>query len=48
MAETPLVDKYCQLFNSLKQVIGLAIQDTQSMTPIAHDYDISIPSVTRI
>ena len=48
IAETPLVDKHCQLSNNLKRAITLALQDTRSMAPIAHDYDISIPSVTRI
>ena len=48
MAETPLVDKHCQLSNNLRRAIALALQDTRSMASIAYDYDISIPSVTRI
>ena len=48
IAETPLVDKHCQLSNNLKRALTLALQDTRSMASIAHDYDISIPSVTSI
>ena len=48
IAETPLVDKHCQLSDNFKIAITLALQDTRSMASIAHDYDISIPSVTRI
>lgn len=48
IAETPLVQKYCCISNSIKSQISSELVETQSMRLIAKRYHVSSPTVARI
>src|SRR5699024_6254512 len=48
IAETPLVQKYCYISKSIKNMISQELVETQSMRLIAKRYHVSSPTVARI